>query len=56
MHIAGKMMTDITLKGWTLDHPSVVMGTTIIFVYVTVIVLILIVLGKFKKDMWVIHK
>lgn len=56
MHIAGQIMTNITLKGWSLDHPSVVMGTTIMFAYVTALILILTILGKVKKDMWVMHK
>lgn len=49
-------MTDITLKGWTLEHPSVITATTIMFAYVVVFVLVLTVLGKLKKDMWVINK
>lgn len=56
MRLAGKTMNDITLKGWTLDHPSVIIGTTATFAHAVLLLLVLIGLSKVKKDMWVIHK
>lgn len=56
MRLAGKTMNDITLKGWTLDHPSVIKGTSATFGHAILLILILIVLSKLKKNMWVIHK
>jgi len=56
MRIAGKTMNDITLKGWTFAHPSVILGTTATFAHAVLLLLILIGLSKVKKDMWVIHK
>uniref|UniRef100_A0A2S2PCJ4 ABC-2 type transporter transmembrane domain-containing protein n=1 Tax=Schizaphis graminum TaxID=13262 RepID=A0A2S2PCJ4_SCHGA len=55
MRLAGKTMNDITLKGWTLDHPSVIKGTSATFVHAILLILILIGLSKIKKNMWVIH-
>ncbi|XP_060841435.1 ABC transporter G family member 23-like isoform X1 [Rhopalosiphum padi] len=56
MRLAGKTMNDITLKGWTLDHPSVIKGTSATFVHAILLLLVLIGLSKVKKNMWVIHK
>eukprot|EP00102_Acyrthosiphon_pisum_P025305 XP_016662515.1 PREDICTED: ABC transporter G family member 23-like isoform X2 [Acyrthosiphon pisum] len=56
MRLAGKTMNDIVLKGWTLYHPSVIIGTTATFAHVVLLLLVLIGLSKVKKDMWVIHK
>ncbi|XP_016664258.1 ABC transporter G family member 20 [Acyrthosiphon pisum] len=56
MRLAGKTMNDIVLKGWTLYHPSVIIGTTATFVHVVLLLLVLIGLSKVKKDMWVIQK
>jgi len=56
MRIAGKTMNDIALKGWTWDHPSILHGTAIICGQLTLLVLLLIGLGKIKKDMWVLNK
>lgn len=56
MRLAGKTMNDIALKGWTLDHPSVIIGTTSTFAHAVLLLLVLIGLSKLKKDMWVIHK
>jgi len=56
MRLAGKTMNDIALKGWTMDHPSVIIGTTATFAHAILLLLLLIGLSKVKKDMWVIHK
>ncbi|XP_050422032.1 ABC transporter G family member 23-like [Adelges cooleyi] len=56
LYVAGKTMNDIALKGWTLAHPAIVLGTTVIFAYALIFLLVLIVLGRLKKDMWVIQK
>jgi hypothetical protein len=56
MRLAGKTMNDITLKGWTLDHPSVIKGTLATFAHAILLLLVLIGLSKIKKNMWVIHK
>ncbi|XP_060879231.1 ABC transporter G family member 23-like isoform X2 [Metopolophium dirhodum] len=56
MRLAGKTMNDIALKGWTLDHPSVIIGTTATFAHAVLLLLVLIGLSKVKKNMWVIHK
>lgn len=53
IRLVGKMMTDIAIKGWTLDHPLIILGITMTFAYIIILVLILIVLGKFKKSWWV---
>jgi len=56
VRLAGNAMNNIALKGWSLDHPSIIVGTTTIFAYTIMLVLILIVLGKLKKDLWIIQK
>lgn len=49
-------MNDIALKGWTFDHPAIRTGTSITFAYAVLLICVLIVLGRFKKDMWVLRK
>lgn len=56
LQILGQTVDGIRLKGWTLDHPSILFGITASFVYTILLVLILVVLGKYKKNLWVIHK
>uniref|UniRef100_A0A2H8TY93 ABC transporter G family member 23 n=1 Tax=Melanaphis sacchari TaxID=742174 RepID=A0A2H8TY93_9HEMI len=56
MRLAGNAMNDISLKGWTFDHPSIIKGTSATFAHVILLILLLIGLSKVKKDMWVIHK
>jgi len=56
IRIAGNTMNEIALKGWTWNHPSVLFGTSLTAIQVIVLVLVLIVLGKIKKEMWVLNK
>lgn len=56
VRLVGYTMNEIALKGWTLDHPLLIARTTTLFIYTMVLVFILFVLGKLKKDLWVIHK
>lgn len=56
IRIAGNTMNEIALKGWTWNHPSVLFGTSLTAIQVIVLVLVLFVLGKIKKDMWVLNK
>jgi len=56
IRLVGNIMNDIAIKGWTLDHPSVITGTSLTIVYTILLILVLIVLGKIKKDLWVIQK
>ncbi|XP_050542641.1 ABC transporter G family member 23-like isoform X2 [Daktulosphaira vitifoliae] len=56
LYIAGKTMNNITLKGWTIHHPEVFSGTMIILSYTIILLLIVVVLGRVKKDMWGVTK
>lgn len=56
IRLVGNTLNDIALKGWTLDHPSIISGTSLTVFYIILLVLVLIVLGKIKKDLWVIKK
>lgn len=56
MRLGGKALSDITLKGWSFDHHSVSFSITILFGYASILLLVLIIFGKYKKDMWVMHK
>lgn len=56
IRLGGNIMNDIALKGWTLDHPSVITGTSLAVLYTILLILVLIILGKIKKDLWVILK
>jgi len=56
MRVAGNTMNDIALKGWTWHHQSILYGTAMTFVQLILLVLLLIGLGKIKKDMWVLNK
>jgi len=56
VRLAGNIMNNIALKGWSLDHPSIVIGTATTFAYIIILVFVLIVLGKLKKDLWVLKK
>lgn len=56
IRLVGNTMNNIALKGWTLGHPSIVIGTTATFAYTILFVLVLIILGKIKKDLWVLQK
>ncbi|VVC27807.1 ABC transporter-like,P-loop containing nucleoside triphosphate hydrolase,AAA+ ATPase domain,ABC [Cinara cedri] len=51
---SGIIMMDITLKGWTLDHPLVIWNVIGMFFYNVILVLVLIGLGKLKKNIWTI--
>lgn len=55
IRIVGKTMTDIALKGWTLNHPLVIFGITMTVAYIIFFVFVLIILGKFKKSWWVVQ-
>jgi len=54
--LVGNMMSHIALKGWSLNNPSILMGTSIAIAYIVVLILSLVVLGKFKRDLWIIQK
>ncbi|XP_060878331.1 ABC transporter G family member 23-like [Metopolophium dirhodum] len=56
IRLVGNIMNDIAIKGWTLDHPSIITGTSMTVLYTILLILVLIVLGKIKKDLWVIQK
>ncbi|VVC27530.1 Hypothetical protein CINCED_3A011626, partial [Cinara cedri] len=56
MRLAGNVMTNIALKGWTLEHPSVIKNIVVMFSYSVILVLVIIGLGKFKKNMWIMQK
>ncbi|KAF0762245.1 ABC transporter G family member 23-like [Aphis craccivora] len=56
IRLVGNTLNDIALKGWTLDHPSIISGTSLTVLYTILLVLVLILLGKLKKDLWVIKK
>lgn len=56
LRVVGNTMNNIALKGWTWDHPSIIIGTSGAFATLGLLVLVLIILGKLKKDLWVISK
>lgn len=56
MRVAGNTMSDIALKGWSWNHPLVMSGTVITVAQAFILVLVLFVFGKLKKDMWVMNK
>lgn len=56
MRLVGKMMNNIALKSWSLDHPSIITGTSITIVYTIILVFFIIALGKLRKDLWVAQK
>ncbi|CAI6347958.1 unnamed protein product [Macrosiphum euphorbiae] len=56
IRLVGNIMNNIAIKGWTLDHPSIITETSLTVLYNILLILVLIVLGKIKKDLWVIQK
>jgi hypothetical protein len=56
MRLLGNTMNNVALKGWSLSHPSIIMGISTTLVYTILLVLLLIILGKYKKQWWVIQK
>lgn len=56
MRLVGIMMNNIALKSWTLDHPSIIIGTSITIMYTMLLVFVIIVFGKLRKDLWVAQK
>jgi len=54
--LASKMMNNISYKDWTLDNPSIAFGIATMLSYIAIIILVLIVMGKYKKDLWAIQK
>lgn len=56
MRLVGETMNNIALKSWTLDHPSIIIGTSMTIVYTLILVFAIIVLGKLRKDLWVAQK
>lgn len=56
MRLVGNMMNNIALKGWTLDHPSIKIGTSMTIVYTVLLVFVVIILGTLRKDLWVGRK
>ncbi|XP_025200634.1 ABC transporter G family member 23-like [Melanaphis sacchari] len=56
IRLVGNTMNNIALKGWTLDHLSIITGTSLTVLYTIFLILLLIVLGKLKKNLWVLQK
>lgn len=51
-----RILNNIVLRGWTLTHPTVLIGITIIIGYVFLHVIILLYLNHVKKDAWLVNK
>lgn len=56
IRLVGNTINNIAIKGWTLNHPSIIIGTSMTLFYTVSLVFILFILGKLKKDLWVSHK
>lgn len=56
LRVVGMTMNDIALKGWTWNHPSIIFGVSATFLTIILLIVTLNVLGKFKKDLWVLRK
>ncbi|XP_025415790.1 ABC transporter G family member 23-like isoform X1 [Sipha flava] len=56
IRLVGNTINNIAIKGWTFDHPSIIIGTSMTLFYTVSLVFILIILGKLKKDIWVAQK
>jgi len=56
IRLVGKIMTNVALKGWSLNNTSMLLGMSTAFAYNVVLILLLVILGKLKKDLWVIQK
>lgn len=51
-----RILNNIVLRGWTLTHPTVLIGIAIIIGYVFLHVIILLYLNHVKKDAWLVSK
>lgn len=47
-----RLTNNIVLRGWALDHPSVVYGIAIIIGYIFLHVIMLLCLNHLKRDAW----
>lgn len=56
IRLIGNMMNNIALRGWTLSHPSFLIGISVMSIEAILAIVAIIVLGKLKKDMWVLQK
>ncbi|VVC31700.1 AAA+ ATPase domain,P-loop containing nucleoside triphosphate hydrolase,ABC transporter-like,ABC [Cinara cedri] len=55
VRLISKTLNDIVLKGFAWNHSSIIKGTSSAIVYCMVIVLVLIVLGKYKRHWWIVQ-
>ncbi|VVC43843.1 ABC transporter-like,P-loop containing nucleoside triphosphate hydrolase,AAA+ ATPase domain,ABC [Cinara cedri] len=53
IRIAGNIMNNISLRGWTWEHPMVVASILKMLIYNVMLSLIVFILVKFKKDAWI---
>ncbi|XP_022175206.1 ABC transporter G family member 23-like [Myzus persicae] len=51
-----RILNNIVLRGWTLGHPTVLIGIAIIIGYVFLHVIMLLSLTHIKKDAWLVNK
>ncbi|XP_060841038.1 ABC transporter G family member 23-like [Rhopalosiphum padi] len=51
-----RILNNIVLRGWTLTHPTVLVGIAIIIGYVFLHVILLLYLSHVKKDAWLVNK
>lgn len=56
LRLVGSSLNDVALKGWTWNHPSIIYRVSGTFLMIILLILTLNVLGKFKKDLWVLRK
>lgn len=51
-----RLLNNIVLRGWTLGHPDVIVGTAIIVCYICLHVIMLLYLNHIKRDAWLLKK
>jgi len=51
-----RLLNNIVLKGWTLGHPNVLIGTVIVIGYIFLHVIMLLYLNHVKRDAWLMKK
>lgn len=56
INLAGKTINSVTLRGWEWNHPLILTYVGTLSVLIVFMVLVLIALGKFKKEVWVLNK
>lgn len=54
--IVGNTINNIMLRDGQFNNPSIIIGITTTFAYNILLILVLIILGKFKKNLWILHK